>query len=157
MTHRCVIKLTITCSDSLSPVRRQAIIWTIAGVLFIVALGIKFSEILIESKLKVSSAKYRPFCLGLNELRWSLLLFHPAVPYIPASPISGSVRRQFAQQYDEKLQVEPIEEKGRLIMMTFWLSALYIKGQQSGSLMFPLMLAWTNYWTNRRVVGDSGR
>ena len=76
-THICVSKLTIIGSDNgLSPVRRQAIIWTNAGILLIRTLGTNFSEILGEidsfsfSKmhLKMSSAKWRLFGLGLNEL-----------------------------------------------------------------------------------------
>ena len=49
MTHICVSKQTIIGSDNgLSPVRRQAIIWTNAWLLFIGPLGTNFSEILIE-------------------------------------------------------------------------------------------------------------
>ena len=75
--HICVNKLTIIYSNNgLSPDRRQAIIWTNAGILLIGPLGTNFSEILIEiltfsfknMHLKVSSAKQRPFCLGLNVL-----------------------------------------------------------------------------------------
>ena len=48
MTHICVGKLTIIGSDNgLSAGRRQAIIWTNAGLLLIRHLGINFSEILI--------------------------------------------------------------------------------------------------------------
>ena len=82
VTHICVGKLSIIDSDNgLSPVRRQAIIWTNAGMLLIGPLGTNFSEILIEiltfsfkkMRLKVSSAKWRPFCLGLNVLtHWGL-------------------------------------------------------------------------------------
>ena len=77
MTHICVGKLIIIGSDNgLSPDRRQTIIWTNAGLLLIGPLETNFSEILTEiltfsSKkmhLKVSSAKRRPFCLGLNVL-----------------------------------------------------------------------------------------
>ena len=77
MTHICVSRLTITGSDNgLSPGRRQAIIWTNAGILLIGPLGTNFSENLIEiltfsltkMRVKVSSAKWRPFCLGLNVL-----------------------------------------------------------------------------------------
>ena len=82
MTHICVSKLTIIGSDNgLSPDRRQAIIWTNAGLLLIGPLGTNFSEILIEflkfsfkkMRLNVASAKRRPFCPGLNVLnrRWS--------------------------------------------------------------------------------------
>ena len=78
MTHICVSKQTIIGSDNgLSPGRRQAIIWTNAGILLIGTLGTNFSEILIDIRifsfkkmsLNVSSAKWRPFYLGLNVLR----------------------------------------------------------------------------------------
>ena len=77
VTHICVGKLTTIGSDNgLSPGRRQAIIRTNAGILLIRPLGTNFSEFLVEilifsfkkMRLKVSSAKRRPFCLGLNEL-----------------------------------------------------------------------------------------
>ena len=49
VTHICVNKLTIIGSDNgLSPGRRQAIIWTNAGILLTGPLGTNFSEILIE-------------------------------------------------------------------------------------------------------------
>ena len=78
VTHICVSKLTIIGSDNgLSPGRRQAIIWTNAGILSIRILGTNFSEILSEihafsfkkMHLKMASAKWRPFCLGLNALK----------------------------------------------------------------------------------------
>ena len=77
MTHICVNKLTIIGSDNgLSPGRRQAIIWTNAGILLIEPLGTNFSEILIENQtfsfkkmhLKMSFGKWRPSCFGLNVL-----------------------------------------------------------------------------------------
>ena len=49
VTHICVGKLTSICSDNgLSPGRRQANIWTNAGILLTGPLGTNFSEILIE-------------------------------------------------------------------------------------------------------------
>ena len=81
VTHICAGKLTIIGSDNgLSPGRRQAIIWTNAGILLIRPLGTNFSEILIgiqtfsfkKMYLKMSSAKWRPFCLGLNVLTDSI-------------------------------------------------------------------------------------
>ena len=49
VTHICVSKLSIIGSDNgLPPGRRQAIIWTNAGILLIRPLGTDFSEILIE-------------------------------------------------------------------------------------------------------------
>ena len=76
-THICVRQLTIISSDNgLLPGRRRAIIWTRAGMLLIKHLGRNFSDILIRIELfsfkkmhlKISSAKWRPFCLGLNVL-----------------------------------------------------------------------------------------
>ena len=83
VTHKCVGKLTtIGLDNGLSPGRRQAIIWTNAGILLIGPLGTKFSEILIEihtfsfkkMHLKMSSGKWRPFCPGLN------VLMHDSLP-----------------------------------------------------------------------------
>ena len=83
VTHICVSKLTIIGSDNgLSPGRRQAIIWTNAGILLIGPLGTNFSEILIEiytfsftkMDFKMSSAKWRPFCLGLNVLNDAFII-----------------------------------------------------------------------------------
>ena len=77
VTHICVSKLTIIGSDNgLSPGWRQAIIWTKAGILLIRPLETNFIETLIEIPifpfkkihLKISSGKYRLFCLGFNEL-----------------------------------------------------------------------------------------
>ena len=49
VTHICVSEIIKIGSDNgLSPGRRQAIIWTNAGILLIGPLGINFSEILIE-------------------------------------------------------------------------------------------------------------
>ena len=79
VTHICVGNLTIIGSDNgLSPGRRQAIIWNNAGILLIELLRTNFSEILIEimkfslkkMRLQASSAKWRPFFLGLNVLSY---------------------------------------------------------------------------------------
>ena len=85
--------------------RHQAIIWTNAGILLTGTSGTNFSEILIEiwifsfkkMGLKVSSAKWQPFCLGLNVLSarpsagtvlptnlvTSFLPSFPGIPIIP--------------------------------------------------------------------------
>ena len=57
--HICISKLTIIGSDNvLLHVRRQAFIWTNAGVLLIGPLGINFSEILtVWHKTKFGSQK----------------------------------------------------------------------------------------------------
>ena len=83
--HICISKLTIIASgNGLWPGRRQAIIWTNAGILLIGPLGTNFNEILIEIHiisfkkihLKMTSGKQWLSCLGLNVLRpicWALL------------------------------------------------------------------------------------
>ena len=75
--HICVVNLTIIGSDTgLSPEWRQAISKTSDGILSIGPLGTNFNEISIgiqtfsfkKMHFKMSSAKWRPFCLGLNVL-----------------------------------------------------------------------------------------
>ena len=90
ITHIFVSNLTIIGSDNgLSPGRRQAIIWTNGKILLIGPFGTNFSEILIATDtfsdkkmhLKMSSARWRPFWLGLNALK--------LVPHLPgASDVS---------------------------------------------------------------------
>ena len=86
VTHICVNKVTIIGSDNgLSPGRRQAIIWTNAGLLLIGPLETNFTETLINIQtfsfrkmhLKMSPGKWRPFCLGLNVLKKGLHTEHP--------------------------------------------------------------------------------
>ena len=93
VTHICVGEQTIIGSDNgLSSDRRQAIIWTYAGILLIQPWGTNFSEKLIEidvfsfkkMHLKMSSAKWLPFCLGLNVLRnrvWFIIRHSSASNY----------------------------------------------------------------------------
>ena len=85
VTHICVSTLTIIGSvNGLSPGRRQAIIWTNAGIFLIGPSGTYFSKILSEIltfsfkkvHLKMSSGKCRPFCLGLNVLNDLICLYH---------------------------------------------------------------------------------
>ena len=77
VTHISVDDLTIIGSDNCSsPGRRQAIIWTNAGILLIGPIGTNISEISIEIltfsfkklRLKVSCAEWRSFSLGLSVL-----------------------------------------------------------------------------------------
>ena len=77
VTHICLSKIISIASDNgLATSRRQAIIWTNAGILLIWPLGTNFSEILIKIHissfkkiyLKMWPAKYRPSCPNLNVL-----------------------------------------------------------------------------------------
>ena len=64
--------------NGLLPVRHQAIIWTNAGLLSIGSLRTIFSEILVsipnfsstKMHLKISSAKWQPFCPICEELKY---------------------------------------------------------------------------------------
>ena len=86
VTHICVSKITIIGSDNdLLPGRRQAILWTSAGILLMGPFGTNFSEILVaihivwfkKMHLKMSSGKLRPSCLGLSVLtHWSLIYIY---------------------------------------------------------------------------------
>ena len=102
VTHIWVSKLAIIGSDNgLSPDRRQAIVWTNAGILLIGPLGTNFSEVLIgiqtfsfkKMHMKISSAKMaailpRPQCVKI----WSQLISKPDVRYsaIPDSKVHGA-------------------------------------------------------------------
>ena len=74
VTYICVADLaTIGSDNDLSPVRRQAIIWTNAGILLIGLLGTNFSETLI--RIQTFSLKK----IHLKMLLWKMaaILFRP--------------------------------------------------------------------------------
>ena len=68
-------RIRIGSNNDLTPIRRQAIIYTNAGLLSIGHLGTNFSEIstkihifsFMKMHLNVSSAKWRPFCPRRDE------------------------------------------------------------------------------------------
>ena len=93
VTHICTSKLIIIGSDNgLSPGQRQAIIWTYAGILLIWTVGTNFNEIWTGTQtfsfkkihLKMLSAKWRPFCLSLNVLTYTLIVVPVWHSYTPA-------------------------------------------------------------------------
>ena len=73
--YASVNRVRIGWDNGLSPIWRQAIVWTNAGLLSIWPLGTNFGEILIKMQnfsfmkmnMKISSAKRRPFCPGGDE------------------------------------------------------------------------------------------
>ena len=103
VTQMCVNKFTIIGSENgLSPIGRQAIIWTIARILLIRTLGINFGEILIQIHTfsnqknafenvvwKMSAIWSRPQCvntqyiflkiLSVNEVKLSETSMQPAM------------------------------------------------------------------------------
>ena len=68
--------ISISSGNGLSPIRRQAITWTNVHLLSIGPLGANFNEILTKIRnfslkkmhLKISSAKWRPYCPRGDEL-----------------------------------------------------------------------------------------
>ena len=89
VTYICVRKLTIIGSDNgLSPGRRQAIIWTNAGILLIQTPGTNFSETLSElhtvsfkkMHLKMSAILFRPQCVKNLRPHKPMGCNHPSVP-----------------------------------------------------------------------------
>ena len=95
VTHICVSDLTSIGSDNgFAPDRHQAIIRTNAGILLIRPLGTNFSEFLVQilifsfkkMRLKVSSAKWRPFwCLPpcVNGPLTTVSFFEPGWQALP--------------------------------------------------------------------------
>ena len=121
VTHTCISKLTIIVSDNvLVPGQQQAIIWTCAGILLIRMLGTNFSKILCEihtfsmtkMHLKMSSAKWQQFYLGLN----GLMLVHVMAWYDQAPSHEPVLTNSFWQ-----LMVWPVaNEKIAKENLTHW-------------------------------------
>ena len=87
---------TMGSDNGLFPVQCQAIIWTNPGLLLIGLLARNSSEIWIKMKqfsykkmhLKMSSTKWRPFCICLNILKrvtWGTSCWLAIVPHINSS------------------------------------------------------------------------
>ena len=109
MTHICNGKITTIGSDNgLLPGRHQAIIWTNDGILLIWPLGTNFNEILIgiqtlsfkKMHLKMASAKWRPFCSGLNVLKAVTLTTYSDIPISKSYWASLRTPRLFHQAKD---------------------------------------------------------
>ena len=99
-THTFINKLISIGSDNgLSPGQCQAISWNITGILLIVHLATNFSKIFSEIRifsfqkihLKMWSAKWPPFCLGLK------LFSHVAFRYWIAITMGEGVSLTFRE------------------------------------------------------------
>ena len=175
MTHICISKLTIIGSgNGLSPDRRQAIIWTNAGILLIGPLGTNFSEILIKiltfsfnkMRLKVSSAKRRPFCLGLSVL---MAPFHTALSILDTVGLftsalwyrlSGNICRKILSMQKQWKQYSSNSKDShsrftidlltavRLNDLLLWvkLRSIYVIAQQSWCTWNVILLGWCAVW-----------
>ena len=173
MTHICVSKIIIIGSDNgLSPGWRQAIIRTNARILLIGPLGINFSEILIEinifsfkkMQLKILSAKWRLFSLGLNVLmeqfayRPQQLVFS-SYNLIDLYTVSHrtvrfeSNNRCYGNTFINTLQRDDMETLPALLALCEG-NPLVTKGQWRGALMFSLICTRISVWVNNGEAGD---
>ena len=147
MTHICVANLTIIGSDNgLSPVQRQTKIWTSAAISSFKPLGMDFREISLEIKsfsfkemrLKVSSAKQPPFCLGLNVLN-----FWPCLPL--ATYLWTSVLYHFLNHRPCQCQT-PLQQ--RSLYFDSQIIAYISKSLIDDKSALVLVMAW--HWINRQ-------
>ena len=141
MTHICVSELTIIGSDNgLSLGRRQAIIWSNDGILLIRPLGTNFGEIsfgiqtssLKKMHLKMSSAKWRPFCLSLN-----VLMMEP----------DGYIISWWRYDMERLSTLLALCEENQLVTGGF-------PAQKWQRLRFSLIWTWTNYQINSQIGND---
>ena len=102
--------IIIASDNGLSPDRRQAIIWTNAGLLSIAPLRTYFSENLIKKQpfslkkmhVKTSSAQWCPSCLGLNVLNHNKTERYKNVWHSPKIYVSSHlthVKTKYVIQY----------------------------------------------------------
>ena len=158
-----VSKLIIIGSDNgLSPERRQAIIWTDVGILLIGPLGTNLIEILIEKHmfpfkkmyLKMSSAKWGQFCLGLNvvnqhieaETKWLpiadlfeyiflnetlRILIQISLKFLPKCSIDNNPSldqlRVWRQTYDEPLSEPMMALLAHVCLNYVWLNRVHTR------------------------------
>ena len=137
MTHICVSKLTIIGSDNgLSPGLRQAKISTNAWILLNRTLGSSFSEILSDIHafsfkkiyLKMSSAKWWQFCLGLNVLN---KLFCESPLYTHYISVSINYQDHWASAFLYKYRKRCLQTDGQTEGRTGWIHYISIHLQWS--------------------------
>ena len=145
MTQICVDNLTIIGPDNgLSPGRRQAIIWTNAGLLLISIEIHTFS--FKEMHLKMSSGKWRPFCLGLNVLISIYLLTN--LCRIPARPAGGCNLKWWRMFHQEYQCLWPTPE-------TFWLPWNWWRIPHNHDLLIHTELLWWVSFHQEGVPSES--
>ena len=154
MTHICVGKLHIIGSDiGLSPGRRQAIIWTSAGIVLIGPLGTNFSEILIEIHtfsfkkmlLKMSSAKWRPFCLSPNVIKdkWVLVFLEELSLLVLVLSLVWEITENKKKSAYCKL-ICPWDQEGRIIQVG-WYNKSLCGAWICKSVIWCMLGPWNNY------------
>ena len=148
--HICVCKLTIIGSDyGLSPGRRQAIIWTNVAIWLIRTLGTNFSEILNKihtsifkkMHLKMSSAKWRPFCLSLNVL---VDIEMPPSIQVPPHGLTSSVQRCASSGPTCSIWTSTRAPQQISSLGTIWTNLPSSMGQRSPCIKMPVTSATGN-------------
>ena len=172
VTHICVSDPTSIGSDKgLSPGRRQAIIRTNTEILLKGPLGTNFSEILFEilffsfkkMRLKVSSAKRRPFCLDLHVLKKhsvpqclgssNYLIPTLSYPWCHMASLDNGYR-----YHDDVIRWKHFPRNWPFVRGIHRSSVNSPhKGQWRWALMFSLSCVWINDWVNSREAGDLRR
>ena len=165
VTHICVSKLTTIGSDNgLSPGRRQAIIWANAEILLIGPLGINFNEILIKINrvsfnkmyLKMSSAKWCLFRLGLNELITTINCIPHMLPVYQSHVLHCSLPLQYHPAYFIIIYCDFVYSS--LYTWTLkWkkiLSKHHSKSESKSLVWFSLWSVWIHRKCSVRVPGS---
>ena len=143
----------IGSDNGLSPGRRQAIIWINVGILFIWTLRTNPNKIFSgihtflskKMHLKMSCAKWRPFRLGLNELRsnrqqsiiWAK--HGPSAVYVLSLPmgmavISSTVNDDYVWFINSRVQWEnAISIYNLWPLLCSWMKLTFLIWQREGS------------------------
>ena len=148
----------------MSPGRRQAIMWTNAGISSPEPQGTNYNEILIKihtfsfkkMHLKRSSVKWRPFCLSLNVLEWQPF-FKSSLTSVSAAPLSSlycppalprsSCHRLSLQPWHEPIHAGyhlPKKSKQHAYLSTKIMSYIYYSG-------VPNSRTYRNKWTFDKI------
>ena len=137
--------MVIICSDNgLLPLWHQAIIWTNAKILIIGPLGTNFSEILIgvqtfsfkKLHLKRSSAKWRLFYLGLNELK-GMLVHKDFLTWLSILRSSNIFIQEIAFENVKWIVIASPQSQGTLNTVSLLSNYIIIKPRQ-GSVCFVM-------------------
>ena len=175
--HICIGNLVIIGSDNgLSPGRRQAIIWTNAGILLIGPLWTNFSEILIEIHtlsfkkmyLKISSGKMaamlsRPQCFNVLKLSCCkvvclMIPFFTEPAFVAWFGVNATHAWRLSSWHDMVATAGFVSRHGDV--MTWQRSPHcwpFVKGipqlPVGSPYKGPMMpLVWTGYWGNGQVA-----
>ena len=135
VTHICVSNLTIIDSDTgLSPGRRQAIIWTNAGILLGTNLGTNFNEIVIE----IHTFSFKKMHLNMSSEKW-----RPCFPRLQCVNCMHLLIKCFGVYYS--WQRFPLS----------WATQFRCLGYQSPFLRFPELMPIDNFYNGSRIQWTS--